>query len=467
MSKLTPIEKVSPGQILRQDVFDIKRENVIYKTGSRLNASMINNILLLDYMDLEVDDADAQSTQSTGSSLPCTNYKAGEFVFFQGEPARQIFILKKGIVQVFVTPDTPNIEDPELARRYVNEKGKLISNISGRGAKFGEMAAIYSGIRNASIKCLGEVEVSTISTNPKAFSHTIIASPKLGLSIAITLANRLNEIRKSISDVQKLHSALAAKINSYQMIFNKLRMSLTTKAQAKNLDWLNKIVTELGNVPPLSSDIKFKVPDLEKSQDEFVFKEEILPPEYEETVNINSYVAVQGEPQKNFLILKKGKLETEINGKRTVVHSKPNELVNFLNPLCSPKTYNGTYTIDLRALSPVRVFKIPIATIDDFGAKNPRLNLFLCKAITHLIKVEDEYMVHLLENFQRDLAILSTGDNNYRRAFKKLNRILDKFSKDAQITQVELTLAKSLKESVEVDATTLKDHLNKLYMKKS
>jgi CRP-like cAMP-binding protein len=260
---------------------------------------------------------------------------------------------------------------------------------------------------------------------------------------------------------------LAAKINSYQMVFNKLRASLTAKSLAKNLEWLNKIVTELENIPPLSSDTKFRAPDLEKSQKDFIFKEEILPPEYEESVNINSYVAIQGEPQKHFLILKKGKVETEIDGKRTVVHSKPNELIDFLKPLCSPKNYKGTYNIDLKALSPVRVFKIPITTIDEFGAKNPRLNLFLSKAITHLIKIEDDYMLLILEKFQNDLAILSSGDNNYRRAFKKLNRILDKFTKDAQITQVEFTVAKSLKESVEVDSTTLKDLLNKLYMKKS
>ncbi|PCJ21540.1 MAG: hypothetical protein COB02_02790 [Candidatus Cloacimonadota bacterium] len=467
MSKITPIEEVTPGQVLHQDVFDIKRENIAYKKGTRLTASMINNILLLDYMELDVGSASSETKKSKGSNLPSNIYKAGEFIFFQGEPARQIFILKSGSIQVIITPDAPPMNDPDLAKRYVNEKGKLISNINARGAKFGEMAAIYSGIRNASIKCSVEVEVASISTNPKAFGQTLVANPKLGLSITITLANRLKSIRQSVIDIKKIHGALAAKINSYQAIFNKLRKSLTNKSLSKNLEWLNKIVIELGNIPPLSSDIKYRPPEVLKSDETFIYKEEVLPPELEVTVNINSYVTVIEKKQENFFILRKGKLETEVDGKRTVIYSKPYELIDFLKPLCDPKNYEGKFKRDLRALSPVRVYKIPIHQIEEFSMKQPRLNLFLCKAITHLIKIEDEYMLELLESFQNSLSLLSTGDNNYRRAFKKLNRILEKFTKDEQVTQVELSLARSLKESVEIDATTLKDHLNKLYLRTS
>ncbi|MCJ8345193.1 cyclic nucleotide-binding domain-containing protein, partial [bacterium] len=297
-------------------------------------------------------------------------------------------------------------------------------------------------------------------------AQTLEANPKLGLSIAVTLANRLKNIRQSVSDVKKLHAVLSAKINAYQMVFNKLRLSLTNKAQTKNLDWLHKIVTELGNIPPLSADIKFSPAEVLKSEEPFIYKDEILPPEFEVVVNINSYVSLAGKKQENFFILKKGKLETEINGKRTVIHSDPNELVEFLNPICSPKNYNSEFKIDIRALSPVRILKIPINDIEKFTFKHPRVNLFLCQAITHLIKAEDEYIVELLENFQQDLGVLSTGDHNYRRAFKKLNRILEKFTKDEKVSQVELTLARSLKESVEVDTTSLKDHLHKLYLKK-
>jgi len=465
-SKTLPIEKVSPGLILAQEIKDLPRENVVYKPGIRLTAEVINNILSLEYLELEVSEMTGGTTGGAGGNIPSKKFKSGDFICFKGEAANHIYILKKGVVQVIHTEDKPPADDIDRAKKYVSEHGKVISNIRGTNIKFGEMAAILHGSRSASIRCNTEVEIAMISTNEAAFKKTLLYNPKLALSIAGTMAKRLKGTNKSIIEIKKIYLLLTKKILIYQAAFDRIRASVTSKSETNTAEWLHKLVQELKNIPPLSDFRKFKPKDVERKTTPMNLREQVLPPELESVAPINSYFSLPGSKQENFFILKKGKVVETISENNVIVHGAPGTLLEHINPLADLKGYKDGHTKELKSISPVRLFKIPINTIEAFIGENPPLGLYLNKALAQELMDADHYMFELLHAVEEDLATLASGDTNFRRAFKKLHRLLDKFSKDPALMKTELALATSLKAQVDKDYSLLKDGLNKVFAKK-
>lgn len=461
------IEEVSPGVVLDQEIMDLTRENVVYKPGIRLTAEIINNILSLEYLEIKVKEGSNTEPNNPTVNIPIKSYKSGEFICFQGEPASHIYILHKGIIQVVGTETDPPVDDLEKAKQFVQKHGKVISQIRGKNTKFGEMAGILNGVRSASIKCNTDVNVVEISTNESAFKKTLLYNPKLGLSIASTMAQRLLNVRKSILEIHKYYALLAKKIHIYQAAFEKIKDSITTKSEAQLKEWLQKLVQELKNIPPLSDYQKFKPKKIKRIGEPYPLQEQILPPDYESNIPINSYLTVAGKQQENFFILRKGKIESPIDEQNVKLYRHPGLLLEGIEPVANGKNYKGVHREELRSITPVRMYKIPVEDFEKISAENPPLILFICKWIANELTIEDQYMLNLLEAFEKDLSTLAVGDTNYRRAYKKLHRLLEKFSKDPILTKTELALAASLRQQIDKDYAFLKDGINQVHLSKS
>lgn len=461
------IEEVSPGVVLDQEIMDLTRENVVYKPGIRLTAEIINNILSLEYLEIKVKEVSNNEPNDHAVNIPVKSYKSGEFICFQGEPASHIYILHTGVIQVIATETDPPIDDLDKAKQFVNKNGKVISQIRGKNTKFGEMAGILNGLRSASIKCNTDVSVVEISTNESAFKKTLLYNPKLGLSIASTMAQRLLNVRIAILEIHKYYALLAKKINIYQAAFEKIKGSITTKSESQLKEWLQKLVHELKNIPPLSDYQKFKPKKIKRIGEPYPLQEQILPPDYETNIPINSYLTVVGKQQENFFILRKGKVEAPINEQDVKLYRQPGLLLEGIYPIAHGKGYHGVHKEELRSITPVRMYKIPIQDFDKISADNPPLILFICKWIANELTIEDQYMLNLLDAFEKDLSTLAIGDTNYRRAYKKLHRLLEKFSKDPILTKTELALAASLRQQIDKDYAFMKDGINQVHLSKT
>jgi|SaaInl4_135m_RNA_FD_contig_123_22120_length_3045_multi_3_in_2_out_0_2 CRP-like cAMP-binding protein len=467
MGKLTPIENVEPGKILDQEILDVDRQNTVYNAGIYLTTEIINNILSLDYLEIEIIDSKV-NTDDSGSSdaIPKRVLKPGDYLFLQGEPSTSIYILKRGIVQIIVTADHPPSEDREKAKRYVSENGKIVAQIRKANVKIGEMGALIDGIRTASIKCSTEVEVTEIATSEQAFKHSMMHSPKLALALISMLANRLRKSRKTAEGIEVLHGGFLKKVNLYQAAFEKMRTSLMAKNESQQSVWLTKIINEFKNIPALSDNLRFRKPDLDRKNDILELKEQILPAEMETPVNINTYLALAGRKQENFFILRKGKVVVPDEDTWAKMYSVPGQMLHHLEPLCNPTgEFKGYHLLELKTISPVRLYKIPIRDLEKLCNQHPKLALFLSRSLAKELVAEDHYIVGLLEIFDKDIAVLASGDINYRRGYKKLNRVLEKFTKDAQQTEVERKLAMQMMEQVEKDYASFKDQLVKLHFK--
>jgi len=462
--EIIPIEKVKPGTVLGQDILDPKTKEVIYARGIRLSATMINNILSLDYLEIAITD-EANATQD-GPKLPTKRYKIGDYICFQGEMAERIYVLKSGVLQIIATENTPPLDSLDKAKLYVNEHGKIITTIKGANTKFGEMAAILNGVRNASIKCLTETEVLEIPTNEKTFKRTLLNNYQLGISLCSSLAVRLRKVRKSVDEIEKLYSALITKMQGYREVYTKVYSSLRKKKENNpNLEWLNKIVKEAADLPPLSNTQAIRREEVERKFQEFDFREDSLPTELESYLGINTYLCKEGEPQTEFFILKKGKIETIINDYRVNLYSTPGQMIHFLDPLQNPTRFMGKYPDTLKCISPVRCFRIQISKFDDTCRFHPKLALFLCKALSHYIIHENDYLLRLQAKFEESMNKVAVGDNNFRRAYKKFSRILEKFTKEENLTRQELELAKNVMGMIDRDFALFKEELSRIHIR--
>lgn len=461
------IEKVQPGLVLDQEIKDLSRENIVYKPGIRLTAEIINNILSLEYLKIEVRESVQDQQSDITNNIPTKTYKAGEFIFFQGEPANHIYILQKGIIHVLATEIDPPYDDLDKARQFVQQNGKVIGQIRDKNTRFGEMAAILNGLRSASIKCASEVKVIEISTNEIAFKKTLLYNPKLGLSLATTLAQRLIKLRLSIKQVNAYYDLLAKKISIYQTAYKKIRDSINKKSESQLKEWLNKLNEELKVIPPLSNYQKFKPREIKRTGVPLRLTDQILSPNFESNISINSYLAVSGKPQTHFFILKKGKIESPVEDNKINLYSEPGFLLEALAPIANLGNFTGVYRESLRTITPVRCYRIPLAEFENIARDNPPLILFICKWIANEIIIDDQFLLNLLDAFETDLNSLSIGDTNYRRAYKKINRLLTKFSKDPIITQAETSLAASLQQQVDKDYAMLRDSINQIHFEKA
>ncbi len=184
----------------------------------------------------------------------------------------------------------------------------------------------------------------------------------------------------------------------------------------------------------------------------------------EQYLQINTYLCKKGEKQEAFFILKKGKLEIIEHDQRVGTVGKPGELIHFLDPLLNPKGFSGTFSNTLLCISPVRLYKIPIAGIEELCCHHPRLILFICKWLAHHILIENDYLLHIQEVLEKDLARLAIGDTNYRRAYKKVSRLLEKFSKDPVVTKNEMTLADGLVDAIDRDYSNFREQIGKIHI---
>jgi type IV pilus assembly protein PilB len=106
---------------------------------------------------------------------------AGEVIFKEGDPGDSMYVIEDGYVSIFVT-------DPAM--------GLTVDVASlGRGEAFGEMALVTGEGRKASVKALERSSLWVLHRD--VFFRLVQAVPQMGITIAATLARRLDEMNRT------------------------------------------------------------------------------------------------------------------------------------------------------------------------------------------------------------------------------------------------------------------------------
>ncbi len=101
-------------------------------------------------------------------------YQDGEVIVRKGDPGDCMFIIQKGLVDVF-------IDDETVAMRNM-----------GSGEMFGEMSLFTGEPRSATVRAQGETRILTI--DQPAFHRRIRVDPMLAFRILDTLTSRISTL---------------------------------------------------------------------------------------------------------------------------------------------------------------------------------------------------------------------------------------------------------------------------------
>ncbi len=106
---------------------------------------------------------------------------AGEVIFSEGDPGDAMYIVEDGYVSVYVT---------DQAMGLTVDVASL-----GRGEAFGEMALVTGEGRKASVKALEKTALWVLHRD--VFFRLVQAVPQMGITIAATLARRLDQVNRT------------------------------------------------------------------------------------------------------------------------------------------------------------------------------------------------------------------------------------------------------------------------------
>jgi CRP/FNR family transcriptional regulator, cyclic AMP receptor protein len=104
-----------------------------------------------------------------GAGAPAREYKAGDVIFRQGDPAEELFIVKSGTVEI------------RLGNR-------LLDTLTERSI-FGEMALIDRGPRSATV--VAATDAVVVPVGEKQFLFLVSRTPHFALNVMRVLVRRL------------------------------------------------------------------------------------------------------------------------------------------------------------------------------------------------------------------------------------------------------------------------------------
>jgi CRP-like cAMP-binding protein len=111
-----------------------------------------------------------------GPNVPTRSYAAGEAIFHEGDPAKELFVVESGRVKV------------TLGNRQLDEIGE--------NGIFGEMALIDSSPRSATV--IAATDVTLVPVTEKQFLFLVAHTPFFALKVMRVMAGRLRTTNRAL-----------------------------------------------------------------------------------------------------------------------------------------------------------------------------------------------------------------------------------------------------------------------------
>src|SRR5271169_4729452 len=111
-------------------------------------------------------DTTVEFSLLVGTSAPVCNYKAGDVIFREGDPAKELFVVKNGSVEIRL--------------------GNRLLDILPERSIFGEMALIDPGPRSAT--AVAATDTTLVPVDEKQFLIMVSRTPYFALNVMRVLA---------------------------------------------------------------------------------------------------------------------------------------------------------------------------------------------------------------------------------------------------------------------------------------
>ena len=112
----------------------------------------------------------------TGAGAPVRNFKAGDVIFREGDPAEELFVVKTGSVEIRVG-------------------NRLLDTLPERSI-FGEMALIDRGPRSAT--AVAATDTTLVPVGEKQFLFLVTRTPYFALNVMRVLTQRLRSSNRIV-----------------------------------------------------------------------------------------------------------------------------------------------------------------------------------------------------------------------------------------------------------------------------
>ncbi|MEW6202855.1 MAG: cyclic nucleotide-binding domain-containing protein [bacterium] len=150
----------------------------------------------------------------------------GEYLCMQGEQSNDIYVLRSGKLQVLVV-DKEGLVTPDEAEA----QGMLVGEIDRPNSFIGEIGAILKETRSASLRAVEPSQIMMIDIRGRGFEQNILANPKLGFSLARSIASRLALTSNSLTKSDSLSFKSKDLLDNYTRAFHDACLALDEIAQ--------------------------------------------------------------------------------------------------------------------------------------------------------------------------------------------------------------------------------------------
>ncbi len=360
----------------------------------------------------------------------------GEYLCFQGEESNEIFVLRSGVLHIYVV-DAEGV----VPKSKVEEEGMLVGVVDQAGAFIGEIGAILKEPRSASIKVSndGPAQILVINLRGKGFADTVMQNPKIGFSLSKTIAQRLaitsHSITRSDTLIMKAKSSLEESCKGLYDIFTELEAMVQTKGvQLPLLDiakkttayQIGRMIEKYGNLP---LDV-FGTVGVPFNAHQMIHHNRI----FEKTSAVQAAPEATGEPKpgvvafepgnvvcmengidENIYFLLAGKLEVFV-GMRTI------ELIEERGAIFGENAIFGEMqrSSGIRAITPVHAMPVPAGQIEPYFMKKPPLVVHVLKMFAKRLPRLNSLMLKTTQQMTQIINLLGNTPEGCMTSFEML-----------------------------------------------
>ena len=473
-----PIDDLKEGMILEEDLIHnaavvVPKHTIIKSTHlSQLKKFNFTDVMIRDVEGDKKVQAKLDQAPKAVQGLQRKFFRKEEFVCIQGEPSEEIFILVEGELDVIFTDPNLFDEGMDLVDKIpiIQKEGKKISSIKGHMVNFGELGALLSERRTATIVVTQDAVVASIPAIGDSFNRTIMRNARLGLNISITLAKRLKDINVYIAKYNNILSQVDHMVREFSTIYVTLTGKILKQVVASQDSSLRLIHEECKKSPLYSRLLKFKQQTLDSAsmnaeESDFSDNESIFSEGNLISKQPGELVCYKGEIGKKMYMLTAGKLGVFIGDKMVACYEGKGEVIGEISVLLGYASKGRGFdrrTATVKAITKSRLVCVDADEIDELVKTNPSLVLHITKKLADRLRCCNSVFIAAQRDAEKYMDKLSRTEGS---CGSEIARILDLFTDNVNLIELcssEVKVLKKMHEAIESKYTILSEQLGTL-----
>lgn len=358
--------------------------------------------------------------------------KPGDTLCKQGDLSTEIYILLEGGLDV--------------CTRDKRGRDKVISHISGKLSIFGEIGALLKRPRGSTLRASRDSVVQKVDTRMKSLDETILAQPRLGLSISMNLARYLTDTNVRLSQYTQFLAALRKFVDDALLYYYQKSKSLGDLYEQTHASWVKAIFDKA------KSHVCYSMGETLSRGQEPVADETPPPPETnppppeipsdkadERQFQAGDVLGREGEEGREIFILESGLLEIQVGGRKVSEAKDKGSVLGEVAVLAGYATKKfEKRSATILAREPSTAIVIDAKKLETAIAANPQIILFITKVLSNRLPGTNHAFVSDDERIAKYLTLLDVSGYNDKtviHAYELLRTNLHSTAKDKAETQ--------------------------------